>query len=47
MPTAPIRYLTEADVLALLPSIEVQIGLVEGVLHARFTVLPAAVTLLT
>ena len=37
MPTTPIRYLTEADVLALLPSIEVQIGLVEGALRAVAT----------
>jgi ornithine cyclodeaminase/alanine dehydrogenase-like protein (mu-crystallin family) len=37
MPATPIRYLTEADVLALLPSIEVQIGLVEGALRAVAT----------
>jgi hypothetical protein len=37
MPTTPIRYLTEADVLALLPSIEVQIGIVEGALRAVAT----------
>ena len=37
MPATPIRYLTESDVLALLPSIEVQIGLVEGALRAVAT----------
>jgi ornithine cyclodeaminase/alanine dehydrogenase-like protein (mu-crystallin family) len=37
MPAAPIRYLTEADVLALLPAIQVQIGLVEGALRAVAT----------
>lgn len=37
MPTTPIRYLTEADVLTLLPSVEVQIGLVEGALRAVAT----------
>jgi ornithine cyclodeaminase/alanine dehydrogenase-like protein (mu-crystallin family) len=37
MSTAPIRYLTEADVLTLLPSIEVQVALVEGALRAVAT----------